>query len=281
MQRTAVLLTAILVAMTAAPAGATLLIHYDGPAATQSSTTAAYDYQDTTTNATLYRINFTESLIYTNGVDTQAQAAGGVISYNQETTLLGMRGPGGYAPYAGRWMQRSSGHINDGGTYGGVETVMVWPQALFLNGGDAATVSLDATSSLSAVLPDYTYTDSSAMGFHFVVKDAGTYYYSQSSWSGSAGTFTVSDPTTELWAVWNPLSDPTDFMPTGSESFATRTFSNLQAVGLLVDSKRSQYAMNAMVTDFQVDAVIIPDPTCLSLLALGGVALLRRRRASR
>jgi hypothetical protein len=273
----AVAVLSILLA-SAGSAYAGTIVHYDGNALGVSASLAGYDYTELDDpNDTLKRVNFTENLIYTSSYNQQ-NVFGGVAIHNVSSVDPQFRGPGGYGPYQSRWMGRFSGKSEQGGTPGGVEAVLMWGKDYFLNDGNtAAVIELDATSMLSVTSGELIRDDNDGMGLVFVVKNGGTYYYSQSSLKGDPNTLTIDDPTAELWAEWDPTADPTDYMPTGSETFATRTFDDVQAVGLLVDSWRNQYAENVMVTDFQVDATI-PEPATMALTALGGLGVLLRRR---
>ncbi len=262
----------------AGSAYADTIVHYDGNGMGVDGSLVAYDYTELDDgNDTLRRVNFTENLIFSSSYNQQ-NVFGGVAVHNMNQVDPQFRGPGGYAPYEKKWMTRFSGKSETGGTPGGVEAVLMWGKDYFLNDGNtAAVIELDATSSLSVTTADLVRSDNDGMGFAFVVKNGISYYYSQSSFSGDANTFTIEDPTAELWAQWDPTADPTDYMPTGSETFATQTFDDVQAVGLVIDSWRDQYAANAMFTDFQVDAVI-PEPATMALMGLGGLGVLLRRR---
>lgn len=166
-----------------------------------------------------------------------------------------------------------------------LNALFMWDQSNFLNGGDAATVSLGAGNSISLV-SDGTLNDSGASwGYKFVVRDSGVYYISDTS---AIGDLTISDFTNSTWAVFDPTasSGNVDTIATTIAGFTagdytTRTFNNVTAVGVYVSTLSTFGGLTMGITDFDVDATIIPEISTLSYAAAGLLTMLvclRRRR---
>jgi hypothetical protein len=254
---------------------ADLIVDYQGALTPTHGAFVGWDVNQDDGTTTTQRTNFTESLILTHDTYNQAQAYGGVQTINGAIDPL-FRGENSYVPYAYKYLARFGGEAETGGVAGRHQAVLMWPKSLFLNGGDSATISMDATSSMTVRVVDSIFSDAGATGVHFAIKDGGTYYYSQSSITGGADTFAVTDILNEPWAVFDPLTDPANFMPSGGV-FAARTFSDVQAVGLVVDTARNQYHANAQFDLLAVDAVIPEPMTLATVLGIASLMLTRRR----
>jgi hypothetical protein len=163
-----------------------------------------------------------------------------------------------------------------------------WEKSNFLTGG---TISFDATSSLSVHLRTFN-NNATGSGLRFVVKNGGTWYYSQANHTtannNATGIFTLNDPATAQWAVFNPEALSSDAatarslaMPS-SAIFSTVVFDNIQYVGFATENIKTANGESRLgVDNFKVTA--IPEPSTYALLAgllTLGVAALRRRKNS-
>jgi glucose/arabinose dehydrogenase len=108
---------------------------------------------------------------------------------------------------------------------------LFWKKADFLNGA-SGTVRFDSNSRLEVL------NTSGADGVvannygraRFVVQDGNQFFVSESYGDPAQSSFTMTNPNAQRWASYSP-SGPYNLRFTGS-SFATRTFNNIQAVGI-------------------------------------------------
>jgi hypothetical protein len=108
---------------------------------------------------------------------------------------------------------------------------LFWKKADFLNGANN-TVKFDSSSRLEVL------NTSGADGVvannygraRFVVQDGSQFFVSESYGEGTQTSFTMTNPNAQRWASYAP-SAPYNLRFTGS-SFATRTFNDIQAVGI-------------------------------------------------
>jgi len=156
-------------------------------------------------------------------------------------------------------------------------------------GGSFIGFSEDATGSVDGLNRTENYETR-----RFLVRDInGNLFVSQTQFGDSADTRVLDETelVAELWAAFSPTtgSTATDFMSQqfdpGSATFNVTTAS-LNATGLagfgwvvndanFDDGNRNWFQYNR----FYVDAIAIPEPAGLSVLALGTLTLLARRRA--
>jgi hypothetical protein len=146
----------------------------------------------------------------------------------------------------------------------------IWKQADYL-AGSSQGVEFDESSSLSISVSGYTLPNNSEM--RFVAQQGGTYYVSQFDFSGS-GTYSLSNPNTNTWAVL----DTSDYTYGAMNAV---TFTNVEAVGFYFSGERtvSPGIIRIDVDDFQVNATVIPEPATFGMIGTGiGLALMIRRR---
>jgi hypothetical protein len=191
-------------------------------------------------------INFTENLIYTNTSYEQAQMFGGLylVDLGNNTT------PTFYNDISG-WAQIRKGYFamtgKDASSQSQIKGVLLWDKSNFnLSAGNKALTMTD-DAAISITLRSYVRTRNNSDGLRFVIKDGGTYYYSESrlySNFDSPYVFSISLKG-ERWASWDPTTNPTDFtsgnvLP-GGGTFETRSFENVEAVGLSIDSESTSW----------------------------------------
>ena len=184
----------------------------------------------------------------------------------------------------GRSQWGISGGTPDPGPWG-IEATLLWQKSNFQNGGDTNTVSFDSSSTLTfqnSYFGDSSYPD---RGLWFVVRNGSTLYVSEFSSTSTSETeltdFNNNSTEGYRWAVWTPTS--TDFGPpdTSGLTYAAVNFDDVTAVGVTYRFGRTEYHASQYFSELIVDGNVVPEPATMGLLALGGVALLRRRRASR
>jgi hypothetical protein len=168
----------------------------------------------------------------------------------------------------------------------------LFEKADFLNGMDSQTVGFDATSSLSFT----GLVGGARPNLRWVVQDGATWYISDATFTG-AGAFlfwgaavssTLSDPNSQLWAPYIPIASdsagPYLYNEAPGSGYAAHAFSDIQTVGVYFDSYGVAITdgtfTNVGLQQFQVNGVVVPEPsTCaLASIALLGLGLLRRRR---
>ncbi len=136
---------------------------------------------------------------------------------------------------------------------------------------ETESVSLDASSSLFV---DFARTQSTT---RWLVRNGSTFYVSQSTLGGDTTLDDAAGLLSEMWAEID-LAAGADFdQDTATYSTSTAALTDLTAFGLHVDKDDITSTRHWLeVRQFTVDAV--PEPATMSLLALGGLAVLRRRR---
>ncbi len=134
----------------------------------------------------------------------------------------------------------------------------------FENVADTQTVHFDESSIMNLNLP---YAISP---MRWLVRDGSTFYVSEETFSGSAVRYFLTD-TDGNWAIYNPDID-IDFN-SDTASFLTRDFSNITAVGFIIDlDTYTPDRLWIQMTKFTVKAAIQGDtavtaPTNLSAMA--------------
>ena len=147
---------------------------------------------------------------------------------------------------------RNSGLDNIGANGNGVassDSIVLWTNAEFLNGGDSNAATLTGMSAITGDNASGVTTTS-----RFVIRLGSTFYVSDPVVEGTA---TVSDPTRLTWNHYDPQ---TDFTTIGSP-VALSDFSNLTAAGLYFTSTLdSPGTIISELEEFTVTADIAAGP---------------------
>ncbi|NJL30331.1 MAG: PEP-CTERM sorting domain-containing protein [Phycisphaerales bacterium] len=164
----------------------------------------------------------------------------------------------------------------------------MWKKEGFLNGLDEGPVGFNSDSKMSVDLIRHWWNVEDG---RFVVQDDQGFWISQatvlapveSSFNSPVAYFGATveiNPTETLWAAYYPqgLYD-IEFDPTNA-IFTSRTFVDIQATGIYFASYEYLNDIQAINFDnFEVTAIIVPEPAALTLCALGGLLIFGRRRS--
>lgn len=134
---------------------------------------------------------------------------------------------------------------SDGDGAGGVATegyrgMLVWNRADFLNGAGTNAIAFNALSSMTAGFSVMNGT------YRFAVNNAGTYYVSQTSFSG-AGPAALG-PAADNWAVISTDENYT------IGTYTAQQFSDIRGVGLYMEGEETGNQVLVKLSDFQVSA---------------------------
>jgi len=158
------------------------------------------------------------------------------------------------------------------------EGMFIWKKADFLNGGSSLQMGFGAGDAMSISFATITATDRQ---FRFVVKSGGVYYVNNLNHSAAgAGSFSITPQTQSGWA---PISTDGNYT---IGTFEGTQFADIEAVGFYFKYGRTLAGGTSPtileISDFQVNASVVPEPATIGLFVIGSVgALIVRRQGIR
>jgi hypothetical protein len=156
---------------------------------------------------------------------------------------------------------------------GELAIVVLFQKANFLNGAAAETVAFDTGTTLTIDTSSLT-----RMEGRYVVGQGGSYYVSSNLFAAGFTTYTLTTPSSSLWALYDPTAGLN--FDQSSAVFSNVTFGDVTSAGFYFENDALTGSDTAaiFVTGFAVD--VIPEPSALALLiaATGFLALVARRR---
>jgi len=184
-----------------------------------------------------------------------------------------------YGAGTGNFRLRNEGIDNIGSSANGVtqiSMIALWTQPFFINGGDVNPVTL---TGMDGVFNSNGGTV--AVSSRFVIRLGSDFYVSDAF--GSTPSF--NDPTAINWFNYDPT---TDYTAVGAPVLLA-DFSNLTAAGAFLQGTRAapgtaQIKLQGINVDGTVGAAVIPEPSWLGLIALGGslgLVIWRRRQGAK
>lgn len=150
------------------------------------------------------------------------------------------------------------------------------------------TVSFDATSSiiLNMLVAQDSHTNWFNENLRFVVQNEGLWYISQSPFYTSTNTtWTLTNVGSANFASFDPEDKaPLPTIPASGYTSLGSSFTNITGVGFYADSfgRTNNYPYMSL-TDFAVNATVVPEPVTAALLVFAAVSVLvfaRRRKST-
>jgi len=140
----------------------------------------------------------------------------------------------------------------------------IWQKEDFLEGGDTATVSLDAESSIS--FESTRWWDNVGQSRWILQSDTLQLYISQFSVAGAQDdwgtTNELFDPLSTNWAIYNPSTDQLDFdqsSATWIDPVTNNLFNDIQAVGVYIENDTPSGELTKFsLVEIQFNAVVAP-----------------------
>ena len=162
---------------------------------------------------------------------------------------------------------------------GWMDILLVANKADFANGMSSQTLGFSAADSFKITFAQY---NANAKSLRAVVKNGNTWYISQTenTTTSSDQKTVLTDASSALWAVWDPLSSIDSSTLNFSTTVAGSTFKDIQAVGFYSHLTRTGAASATIyqVTKMDIGASAIPEPATIGMLGLGALITLLIRR---
>jgi hypothetical protein len=211
-------------------------------------------------------IHFTDDLILSNPDYSQAQVSGGFRILEGSQGRFGNSTTYYNSKFLSRFGVHAASYSNDT-YYGASQGVFLWNKELFLNGYDSKVVTMGDRNQMSVYVTSEYLGDAEGEGVNFVIKNNGLYYFSESQFK-AIGDLVIESVGDEKWAIWSPTNNPSSFdhgdvLPplNVDATFETRTFDNVEAVGITFDYKRLRYAAEFGFNEFIVTNLGGPNGT--------------------
>lgn len=157
-----------------------------------------------------------------------------------------------------------------------IKALVLWRQADFLNGMNSGTVAFDNTSSVSMNLNTLVNFDAGRVVIRLEGGAQDGYYISQESPFNGTGLKSA-QLTSLTWLAYDPATSLTTFnSPTSL--LADGMITNVTEIGFYTRSNNAANPNAFRLDSFEVSAITVPEPAALTLVGLGALTLLARRR---
>ena len=229
---------------------------------------------------------FDPTALAAQGIDQNIYGGTNIVmgAYDTGTPLLralqlGVSNSAGYAYFSNIGISGNTDPTPPGMNWTGL---FMFRKDEFLNGGDAGT-TFDATSSMS-VTYGYWSDWNVACRTRMVIRNGSTYYLSEAYFTSyqnatlTLDDFNNNDAADKRWAIWTPTATSFAIPDTSGMTFEAVDFNDVTEVGFIAEGGLEKYNKTIRFASFIVDGVVIPEPVTISMLAVGAVGLLRRRR---
>ena len=169
-----------------------------------------------------------------------------------------------------------------------VTSIVMFNKADFLGGLNAGALTLNSLS-MTLLAPPASSGSFSNMRGRWLVANGGTYYLSQNTFSLDAGTRTINDFTSTLWATFTPSTVAGTVLNFQPSSFAMVDFNDVQSVGYYAETWNSTNNNQFLtgtggtnsgynLTDFSAVAVPVPEPSPVLILGVCALSVTGVRR---